>query len=146
MLPQLGFTEIILLSVLALVVIGPKDLPLMARKMGRWMAKMRGLAAEFRSGFDELARQAELDELKREVQALRSDRTFADLDREIRKPLTSPDPPALMAPLSEQEKAAATDAPPEGDETASAREQAAPEPAGDETQAGAAPKAASGGA
>jgi sec-independent protein translocase protein TatB len=71
MLPSLGFQEIVLLAVIALLVVGPKDLPLLFRKVGRWTARLRGMAQEFRSGFDELARQAELDELKREVEALR---------------------------------------------------------------------------
>lgn len=115
MLPQLGFTEILLLSVLALVVIGPKDLPLMARKIGRWMARMRGLAAEFRAGFDELARQAELDELRREVQALRNDRTLTEIDREIRTPMTPLPPPSPPAPVVSEQTSSA---PPEGEAAA----------------------------
>jgi len=87
MLPSLGFQEIVLLGVLALVVIGPKDLPLLLRKLGRWTAKLRGMAQEFRTGFDELARQAELDELKREVEALRRTTSLQDVSRELSKPL-----------------------------------------------------------
>jgi sec-independent protein translocase protein TatB len=87
MLPSLGFQEIVLLGVLALVVIGPKDLPLMLRKLGRWTAKLRGMAQEFRTGFDELARQAELDELKREVEALRRTTSLREIGRELSKPL-----------------------------------------------------------
>lgn len=87
MLPSLGFQEIVLLGVLALVVIGPKDLPLMMRKLGRWTAKLRGMAQEFRTGFDELARQAELDELRKEVDALRRTASFTDIRNELRKPL-----------------------------------------------------------
>jgi sec-independent protein translocase protein TatB len=87
MLPSLGFNEILILGVLALIVIGPKDLPLMLRKLGRWMAKLRGMAQEFRTGFDELARQAELDELKREVEALRRTTNLNSLANEITKPL-----------------------------------------------------------
>jgi sec-independent protein translocase protein TatB len=87
MLPSLGFQEIVLLAVLALVVVGPKDLPLLFRKLGRWTAKLRGMAQEFRSGFDELARQAELDELKEEVEALRRTATFSDIKSELAKPL-----------------------------------------------------------
>ncbi|MGE0828284.1 MAG: Sec-independent protein translocase protein TatB [Hyphomonadaceae bacterium] len=102
MLPSLGFQEILLLAVIALVVVGPKDLPLMLRKLGRWTAKLRGMAQEFRSGFDELARQAELDELKKEVEALRQHQTFSELDREIRRPAilpgTLPPPPVLETP------------------------------------------------
>lgn len=87
MLPSLGFQEILLIGVLALVVIGPKDLPLMLRKLGRWTAKLRGMAQEFRTGFDELARQAELDELKKEVDALRRSTNLSSLAHELTKPL-----------------------------------------------------------
>jgi sec-independent protein translocase protein TatB len=87
MLPSLGFQEILLLGILALVVVGPKDLPLLFRKLGRWTAKLRGMAQEFRTGFDELARQAELDELKREVEALRRTTSITEITREMQKPL-----------------------------------------------------------
>ena len=71
MLPGLGFSEILVLGVIALLVVGPKDLPLLLRNLGRWTRKLQAMAAEFRQGFDELARQAELDELRREVEAMR---------------------------------------------------------------------------
>lgn len=87
MLPGLGFNEIVILGVLALVVIGPKDLPLMLRKLGRWSAKLRGMAQEFRTGFDELARQAELDELRREVDALRRTTSLSNIAQDLTKPL-----------------------------------------------------------
>jgi len=92
MLPGLGFSEILVLGVIALLVVGPKDLPLMLRKLGRQMARLRGLAAEFRTGFDELARQAELDELKREVEALRRGQVFTDIEMEAMRTL-EPLPP-----------------------------------------------------
>jgi sec-independent protein translocase protein TatB len=98
MLPSLGFQEIVLLCVIALIVVGPKDLPLLLRKLGRWTAKLRAMANEFRTGMDELARQAELDELKKEVDALRRNSVLSDLDREIRKPITPTAPPAIPAP------------------------------------------------
>jgi len=87
MLPSLGFNEIIILGILALVVVGPKDLPLLFRKLGKWTAKLRGMAQEFRTGFDELARQAELDELKKEVDALRRTTSLQEIRNEITKPL-----------------------------------------------------------
>lgn len=74
MLPEAGATELIFLAAVALIVVGPKDLPVLMRKVGQWVGKMRGLAAEFRSSFDELARQSELDELRKEVEALRNSR------------------------------------------------------------------------
>lgn len=107
MLPSLGFQEILLIGVLALVVIGPKDLPLMLRKLGRWTARLRGMAQEFRTGFDELARQAELDELKREVEALRRSTNLNSLANEISKPLPTLEDYAGVPP---QKKPAAVSA------------------------------------
>lgn len=72
MLPESGALELMFLAAVALIVVGPKDLPVLMRKVGQWIGKMRGLAAEFRSSFDELARQSELDELRKEVEALRN--------------------------------------------------------------------------
>lgn len=71
MLPEIGGLEWLVIAVVALVVIGPKDLPVMMRRVGQFMAKLRGMANEFRSSFDEMARQSELDELRKEVAAMR---------------------------------------------------------------------------
>jgi sec-independent protein translocase protein TatB len=71
MLTDLSGYHIIILIVVALVVVGPKDLPRMLRKAGQFMGKMRGMANEFRSSFDEMARQSELDDLRKEVEAMR---------------------------------------------------------------------------
>lgn len=83
MLPGLGFSEIVLLGVIALLVVGPKDLPLLLRRIGQFSARVRGLAAEFRAGFDELARSAELDQLKQEVDSLRNAQALRDLGRSV---------------------------------------------------------------
>lgn len=72
MLPEIGASELLLIAVVALIVVGPKDLPVLLRKLGQWVAKMRGMANEFRASFDEMARQSELDELRKEVEAMRS--------------------------------------------------------------------------
>lgn len=66
-----GAVEFLLIAALGLIVLGPKELPIVMRRVGQFVAKMRGMAAEFRASFDELARQAELDELRKEVEALR---------------------------------------------------------------------------
>ena len=71
MLPEIGGLEWLVIAVVALVVIGPKDLPVMMRRLGQYMAKLRGMANEFRASFDEMARQSELDELRKEVEAMR---------------------------------------------------------------------------
>lgn len=121
MLPSLGFNEIIILGILALVVVGPKDLPLLFRKLGQWTAKLRGMAQEFRTGFDDLARQAELDELKREVDALRRTTSLHEIRNELTKPLPTLEdyagiksqpaipPPAITPPADVADAARADD-------------------------------------
>ena len=71
MLPEVGATELLVIAAIALIVVGPKDLPVLLRRLGKFVAHMRSMANEFRSSFDELARQSELDELRKEVEAMR---------------------------------------------------------------------------
>ena len=71
MLPEIGGLELLVIAAVALIVVGPKDLPIMLRKLGQFTAKVRGMANEFRASFDEMARQSELDELRKEVEAMR---------------------------------------------------------------------------
>jgi len=72
MFPEGRIFDFLIVGIVALIVVGPKDLPLLMRKVGQFVAKMRGMAAEFRASFDEMARQSELDELRREVDAMRA--------------------------------------------------------------------------
>lgn len=58
-------TELMLVVVVALVVIGPKDLPKAMRFVGKWVGKARGMARHFRSGLDTMMREAELEELEK---------------------------------------------------------------------------------
>ena len=60
--------ELLVIAIVALVVIGPKELPGMLRSWGKWMAQMRGMAAEFRGHVDEMVRQSELDEVKKQLE------------------------------------------------------------------------------
>ncbi len=71
MLPGIGFSEILVLGLAALIFIGPKDLPLMMRKLGQFVGKGRRMAREFQAAFDDIARQSELEELKKEIQELK---------------------------------------------------------------------------
>src|SRR5579872_4286177 len=59
--------ELLVIAVVALVVIGPKELPGLLRTWGRWMAQMRGMASEFRGHVDEMIRQTELDDVKKQL-------------------------------------------------------------------------------
>ena len=108
--PGIGGLEILVIGLLALIVVGPKDLPLLMRKVGKALGKARAMANEFRSSFDEMARQSELDELRKEVEALRTgqgmvplgaeaEATFRDISQDLNRPLDGPAAqPALTAP------------------------------------------------
>src|SRR5882672_3010576 len=61
-----SWSHILVLLIVALVVVGPKDLPRLMRIVGQWMGKARAMADEFRKSFDDMARQSELDELRKE--------------------------------------------------------------------------------
>ena len=63
---DIGASELLLIVIVAVVVIGPKDLPLALRTAGRWMAKVRKVSTHFRSGIDAMVREAELEELERD--------------------------------------------------------------------------------
>ena len=78
MLPEVGMSELVVIAIVALIVVGPKDLPVLLRRFGQFMAKLRGMASEFRASFDEMARHTELDDLRKEVDAMRRGQ-FADM-------------------------------------------------------------------
>ena len=75
MLPEIGATELMVIAAVALIVVGPKDLPMLMRKLGQFIARLRGMANEFRASFDDMARQSELDDLRKEVAAMRHSAT-----------------------------------------------------------------------
>ena len=62
---DIGATELLLIIVVAVVVIGPKDLPLALRTAGKWMAKVRQVSGHFRAGLDAMIREAELEEMEK---------------------------------------------------------------------------------
>jgi sec-independent protein translocase protein TatB len=61
--------ELLVIAIVALIVIGPKELPSMLRSWGKWMAQARGMASEFRGHVDEMVRQSELDEVKKQLES-----------------------------------------------------------------------------
>lgn len=64
---DIGWSELLLIGVVALIVIGPKELPGVLRTLGQWMTKVRRMANEFQNQFQDAIREAELAELKKEV-------------------------------------------------------------------------------
>lgn len=72
MIPQFGFAEIIVLALLAIIVVGPKDLPKLMRTMGQFMAKMRAMGQEFKDAFDEMDADGEVAQMRKEIQELKN--------------------------------------------------------------------------
>ncbi|WP_420561758.1 Sec-independent protein translocase protein TatB [Tepidicaulis sp.] len=68
---DIGWSELLLIGVIAILVVGPKDLPRMMRVVGQYAGKIRAMAREFQRSFDDMAREAELEELRKEVQDIR---------------------------------------------------------------------------
>jgi sec-independent protein translocase protein TatB len=62
---DIASSELLLVALVALLVIGPKDLPRVLRLVGNWVGKARKVAAQFRSGFDEMVRESELADLEK---------------------------------------------------------------------------------
>lgn len=78
---DIGWQELFLIGVVTLVVVGPKDLPRVLRTGARYMQKARAMSREFQNGLAEIAREAELDDIKQRVESA----TRFDLDDELRK-------------------------------------------------------------
>lgn len=64
---DIGWSELLVIGIVALIAIGPKELPAVLRTVGQWMTKTRRLAAEFQGQFQEAMREAEMAELKKQV-------------------------------------------------------------------------------
>ncbi|MBM3733880.1 MAG: twin-arginine translocase subunit TatB [Acidimicrobiia bacterium] len=69
---DIGWQELLVIGVVALLVIGPKDMPAAIRAVSRWAAKARALAREFQQGIDEVVREADLQDVRKQIQSLES--------------------------------------------------------------------------
>jgi sec-independent protein translocase protein TatB len=86
---DISWGELLIVLVVALVVVGPKDLPKLTRKAGQWVGRARAMADQFRKSFDDMARQSELDELRAEVDRLKMDRELSEFENEANQALTT---------------------------------------------------------
>ncbi len=68
---DIGWSEMMIVAVLALLVIGPKELPRTMRQVAHWFGKAKGLAREFQSGLDDIVREADLDDARKALNATR---------------------------------------------------------------------------
>lgn len=86
---DIGWSELLVIAVVAIIFVGPKDLPRMMRTIGRYVTKVRSMAREFQSSFEDMARETELEELRKEVTSLRdvASAPLRKLQQEIDKPM-----------------------------------------------------------
>jgi sec-independent protein translocase protein TatB len=97
-------TELAMIAVVALVVIGPKDLPRVMRVVGKWTGKARAMAKHFRAGFDDMLRESELQEMEQKWRE--------ENERIMREhPAAHANPTPQMMPLPPQAEAAAPELP-----------------------------------
>jgi sec-independent protein translocase protein TatB len=93
-----SWSHILILLAVALVVVGPKDLPKLMNMVGKWAGKARAMANEFKKSFDDMARQSELDELRKEISNLKAHQSLTDLESgldDVNKPLENIQAPPL---------------------------------------------------
>lgn len=81
-MPSIGWSELLVLAVVAIVVVGPRELPRLMRVVGHWAGKARSAAREFQAAFDDLARESEMEEMRKKMDSLRSQAMFPDIDME----------------------------------------------------------------
>src|SRR5438045_1979951 len=74
-----SWQDLSIMLVVALVVVGPKDLPRLMNMAGKWAAKARAMAGEFRRSFDEMARESELAELRKEIDNLKKNNPVSEI-------------------------------------------------------------------
>lgn len=89
---DVGWSELLLIGIVALIVIGPKELPGALRTLGQWMGKLRRMASEFQGQFQEAMREAEMADLKKQVDDMTSQaQSYANFDPvgEVRRELES---------------------------------------------------------
>ncbi len=94
----LGWGEMVVIGIVALIAIGPKELPTVLRSVGHWMGKIRRMANEFQGQFQEALREAELSDLKKHAEDITADITnfdpLADTQKEVEKAFDFKDPMA----------------------------------------------------
>ncbi len=101
---EIGWTELLLIAVVAIVVIGPKDLPRAMRIVGQWTGRIKRMARDFQGQFNEALKEAELDGIQKDLQSLAKidpigtvRKELTAMETSIRKDMTVPPVPAVPA-------------------------------------------------
>jgi sec-independent protein translocase protein TatB len=116
---DIGAAELLVIIIVAVLVIGPKDMPLAMRTAGRWIGKVRRVSAHFRTGIDAMVREAELEDMEKKWRAQNEEimrRTANLTEADMGVPVMTGPPPVDQAPAPEPapepQPAPAPDSPP----------------------------------
>jgi sec-independent protein translocase protein TatB len=107
---DLGAAELLVIVIVAIVVIGPKDMPAALRAGGRWIGKIRKVSTHFRTGLDAMVREAELEDMEKQWKA-QNDAIMARSGDEMTGPPIRDPAPLSEEPAAAPEGAASTDKP-----------------------------------
>ena len=98
---DIGASELLLVVIVAIVVIGPKDLPLALRTAGRWIGKIRRVSGHFRSGIETMIREAELEEMEQKWRDQNAAIMAADAASQTPEAAQVAEPESPRLPLNE---------------------------------------------
>jgi sec-independent protein translocase protein TatB len=84
---DIGWSELLVIAVVAIVVVGPKELPKLMRSFGFYAGKLRRAAADFRRQFDDAMREAELEEVKQAIESVRTEARALNESAPLDRPL-----------------------------------------------------------
>jgi sec-independent protein translocase protein TatB len=90
---DIGWSELLVIAVVAIVVVGPKELPKLMRSFGFYAGKFRRAAADFRRQFDDAMREAELDEVRQAIESVRTETQALEAKAPLGQPLMVEGPP-----------------------------------------------------
>jgi sec-independent protein translocase protein TatB len=106
---DIGWSELLVIGVVAIVVVGPKELPRLMRTFGHYTGKLRAMASDFQRQFEDAVRDSEIDEVRKAMQDFHAQASDVNLRGTVDKPLMMPTPsepapptaPAAIAPPPE---------------------------------------------
>ena len=105
---DIGWSELLVIAVVAIVVVGPKDLPRLMRTFGHYAGKLRRAAADFQRQFDEAIRETEIEEVKKAIESVRDETPRSISKAPVDKPIMLPNAPTQSTPASTNGKGDAT--------------------------------------
>jgi sec-independent protein translocase protein TatB len=80
---DIAWTELLVIAVIAILVVGPKDLPRALRAVGRWTGKVKQMAREFQSQFNEALREAEIESVRKDIESVGKIDPLDDVRKEV---------------------------------------------------------------